>query len=102
MTAPDRSSDQPSSGHSETGVSLQVGSHWNAPLPHPNDFEHYERVHPGSADRILRMAETEQQARIHTNEARERRLRTGMRFGVLVPLSTLAAAILAMIFGKVA
>ncbi|MXY74971.1 MAG: DUF2335 domain-containing protein [Acidimicrobiia bacterium] len=73
LTAPDRSSDQPSSGHSETGVSLQVGSHWNAPLPHPNDFEHYERVHPGSADRILRMAETEQQARIHANEARERR-----------------------------
>ena len=54
-------------------MSLQVGSHWNAPLPHPNDFEHYERVHPGSADRILRMAETEQQARIHANEARERR-----------------------------
>ncbi len=46
------------------------------------------------------MAEMEQQARIHANDLREQRLSAGMRFGVLVPLSTLAAAILAMILGR--
>lgn len=34
------------------------------PIPHPDDFRGYEEVLPGSADRILKMAEKEQESRI--------------------------------------
>ena len=33
------------------------------PLPAPDDYAHYEAVHPGAAERILRMAESNQQHR---------------------------------------
>lgn len=34
------------------------------PIPAPNEFEYYEKVLPGAADRILRMAEKEQESRL--------------------------------------
>ena len=49
--------DSPQSG----GNSLQVlqATRRSGPLPVPQDFEHYDRVVPGAAERILRMAESE-------------------------------------------
>lgn len=41
-------------------VALQRHISRSGPLPAPEDFEHYERVLPGGADRILKMAENEQ------------------------------------------
>ncbi|MFQ7172706.1 MAG: DUF2335 domain-containing protein [Thomasclavelia ramosa] len=32
---------------------------YSGPIPHPSDFEQYERVLPGAADRILTMAENQ-------------------------------------------
>ena len=42
------------------------------PIPAPAEFEHYERVLPGAADRILTMAEKEQSARISLKEQQHR------------------------------
>lgn len=42
---------------------LQVIEHresYKGPIPRPDDFENYERILPGAADRILKMAELEQ------------------------------------------
>jgi uncharacterized membrane protein len=45
--------------------SLTVSQEYQGPLPPGGEFEHYERVHPGAAERILAMAEREQ-ARRHS------------------------------------
>lgn len=40
-----------------------VGVEYQGPLPPPSSFEHYERVLPGAADRILKMAEQQAEHR---------------------------------------
>ena len=42
------------------GEIVEVDTEWNAPLPSPIDFQRYEDTLPGTANRILGMAETEQ------------------------------------------
>ena len=42
---------------------VQVDTEWNAPLPSPIDFRGYEDTLPGAANRILEMAENEQDHR---------------------------------------
>jgi len=49
---------------------------YQAPLPPPAMLEHYERVLPGSADRILRMAE---QQSAHRQDLEARKLRSDIR-----------------------
>ena len=47
---------------------IQIRAEFHAgPLPHPDIMEQYERMQPGTLDRLLTMAETEQQARIDHN-----------------------------------
>lgn len=36
-----------------------AAQHYSGPIPQPTDFEKYEKVLPGSADRILKMAENQ-------------------------------------------
>lgn len=53
--------------HKQVPVSRNVTvqqAHYQGPLPLPNHFEGYERVLPGSAERIIAMAEKEQDHRI--------------------------------------
>lgn len=53
----------------EPGGMMQVmGMGYSAPLPLASEFEHYEKVQPGAADRILTMAEKEQEARHRQDE----------------------------------
>lgn len=47
------------------------------PLPEAHEMEHYERVLPGSADRILSMAENEVSHR-HTMDSRGQIIGTGL------------------------
>ena len=57
--------------HVVKGVaSLQTQS-FSGPIPHPSDFAEYERVLPGTAERILSMAERESAFR---HEAERKRL----------------------------
>lgn len=50
-------------------VAMMVQKTYRGPLPTPESFEHYEAVLPGSAERILAMAEKEQNHR-HSSEDR--------------------------------
>ncbi len=40
-------------------VAIETAVHFSGPLPHPKILAQYERVFPGSAERILTMAEQE-------------------------------------------
>lgn len=46
-----------------TYQSVSIRKMRSAPLPHPSEFEKYEKVLPGSADRILKMAENQSKHR---------------------------------------
>lgn len=71
---------------------LQVASSaettFSGPLPRPEDFEKYNQIEPGAADRILSMAEKEQQIRADGQAgmlANDRRRITGAAWiGVLL------------------
>ena len=44
-------------------VSTRIEKSFSGPLPAPEDFEHYNKVLPDAAHRIMAMAENEQQIR---------------------------------------
>ena len=46
---------------------IEISQTWSAPLPHPGDLAQYENIVAGAGDRILRMAEEEQNHR-HSQE----------------------------------
>lgn len=51
----------------------RVEAHFKGPLPPPNILSQYDRVFPGLGDRIVTMAEREQQARIRSAEESDAR-----------------------------
>lgn len=80
-----------------------ITQQWQGPLPPPAALESFERVIPGSADRILTMAEKEQGARIaHEKTALDAsvlQLKRGQIYGVLILLAAIGGAILTAYFG---
>ena len=50
----------------DEGVDFEL---FQGPLPHVEDFAAYDRVLPGAAHRILKMAERDQKARLRQNVA---------------------------------
>lgn len=50
-------------------VSMMVEKYHSGPLPCPEDFEEYDRILPGAAERIFQLAEREQRHR-HEQEAK--------------------------------
>lgn len=77
-------------------ITTFVRKHHSGPLPAPDDFEHYDRVVPGAAERILAMAET-QQAHRHKQEGRAILLAYAVRltgqFGAMVALLALLGTV---------
>lgn len=78
-------------------------NHYSGPLPSPAHFEAFERVLPGSAERILKMAETEQ-ARRHATDliaqrAYNRETATGQWFALVIGLVTVIAGMYAAVNG---
>lgn len=49
-------------------VAIGQSLSYEGPLPHPDLFKRYEETLPGAADRILKMAESEQNQRHQTNK----------------------------------
>ena len=88
-----------------------VRTEFSGPLPHPSLLAGYEQVLPGLADRIVRMAESEQK---HDLEMRDRALsadiadmkagraeaRIGQVFGLTIGLAGLSAASFLAINGE--
>ena len=47
---------------------VQLQYHYSGPIPHPNMFRDYERIMPGSGDRILALVEKRQEHSIKMQE----------------------------------
>lgn len=61
--SPPKPAEQP--GEQRTVVAhQQTIKRYSGPIPAPEALEHYNRIVPGAADRIIRMAELEQQSRL--------------------------------------
>ena len=51
---------------------MQIGAPATSPIPPPEQLAQYEQVVPGSADRLIRMAEEQSAARIYLMKAQGR------------------------------
>lgn len=81
----------PRSENSSKTIAHHIEQRFSGPLPPPKILEQYERVLPGSAERILKMAEKEQGHR-HSVEKTETDgifglQRRGQLFGFLIAIS---------------
>jgi len=72
-------------------VSMSRSEKFSGPLPHPDHFKEYEDILPGSADRILKMAEKQQS---HNNDMEKRYFRTDNITGVLGIVSAFGISII--------
>ena len=74
------------------------------PLPPPADFEHYERICPGAADRILKVMEREQVHRqeltLKLAETEATNAKRGLPIGGAVALLAVCGATLVGLFGS--
>jgi hypothetical protein len=63
--SPDVSEHRATESHGTTRpITGIISAHWSGPLPPPAELEKIDRIIPGGADRLLRMAEKEQTHRI--------------------------------------
>lgn len=89
--------------HSVVSVSRSLES-FEGPLPPPDVLEGYERMLPGSAERILRMAEQQAEHRrvvlITLVEADTSRARWGLWLGAVVALVFVLAAVVMVLAGQ--
>jgi len=105
----------PEAGESdnERGVSRQfVQAAYVGPLPPAAEFERYEDALPGAADRILAMAEREQQARLNRETTHQQlvvedqklvrqQVKRGQVFGLAVSLAAILCGTITAIVGSV-
>jgi len=95
-------STQPAQAIAGGGVQISHHEAFSGPLPHPGHLAQYEQVHPGLADRIVKLVEREQEAQHemqgnvvehHEIEIRgDQRLRTmGMVLAAVVALAWMVA-----------
>jgi uncharacterized membrane protein len=69
---------------------VQIASRgYQGPIPDPESFERYENCLPGSADRILKMAEREQEARLAQEPIDKQREFFGRITGQIAGISSL-------------
>lgn len=76
---------------------------FSGPLPHPLILEHYNKIVPGAAERILVMAEKqskhrrELEAKVISSEIKDAKL--GLWFGFLIGMSTIMGGVIVMVSG---
>lgn len=76
-------------------------SHFSGPLPHPDILERYASIRPDFPERILVMAEREQEAQIANAATAIRAETTGLTFVAISFAITPIASIVAMIVGAI-
>ncbi len=97
-TAPKEAGKPPAQPHQPNNNGGQIlAAQWQGPLPPPAALEHFDRIIPNGAERIMVMCEKEQDGRL-TNERRftlaEIFIEGGTRLvGALLILACVAAAI---------
>jgi uncharacterized membrane protein len=85
--------------HQPNSVSLQVAKGFSGPVPPPDLLAGYESVLPGSAERIIRMAETEQSHR-HGREQSQDQLQEAFQRNIAREVTT--GQICALLIGIIA
>ncbi|MCY3652133.1 MAG: DUF2335 domain-containing protein [bacterium] len=65
-------------------------------MPTPSDFQGYEKALPGAADRILKLAEREQELRISNDQSEARRSLIGIVLGFLLSGTSVGGGVWAM------
>ncbi len=58
---------KPSKNNQQNSISFQQSTIFSGPIPHPEILSQYEKISPGFANRIIAMAEKEQDERIKLN-----------------------------------
>lgn len=83
---------------------LLVSEKFSGPMPHPRHLREYEDILPGSAERILRMAEESLAANQKMDEMIVRGgiadATRGMNYGLLAFLASLAGALICAAIGQ--
>ncbi|MEO2039595.1 MAG: DUF2335 domain-containing protein [Martelella sp.] len=88
----------------ERVVSVVASEKFSGPIAHPRHMREYENILPGSANRIIKMAEKEQAHNIETEakiiDAQIRDQKRGMHYGLASLLFLVAAALVAGLLGN--
>lgn len=78
--------------------------HFSGPLPDPMVLDQYEKILPGSADRIIKLAEKQSEHRIEIEKkvinSNIKKSEKGLLYGLVIGIATLISATLIGIFGK--
>lgn len=77
----------------------QASSSFQGPIPHPDHFAQYDKVLPGAAERILKMAEREQENRHKHEDVTDRLFLRGLYLGTLIIVLLIGLAVLALYLG---
>lgn len=76
---------------------------FSGPIPHPDILRQYENILPGSADRILKMAENQQAHRINLESlavpSQLKSNRRGQTFGAIICFAILIVSVVFAYFG---
>ena len=80
----------------------------SGPLPDPEDFKKYEEVLPGSADRIMKMAENNQENRLELQKIEQEKYYNsndkitskGITSSTIISIAGISGAVLLGIFGN--
>jgi len=87
----------------KVGIAAQV-SFWQGQFPPPEAVRTYDEVHPGAWDRIIRMAEKQQDAVISASDKamdyQQKDTRRGQILGAFVTLACIGGAIYCAIIGQ--
>jgi uncharacterized membrane protein len=83
----------------ERVVSIFSSESWFGPLPHPDSLRAFERTCPGAADRIIRMAEKEQDHRHATSDRRLGITERGQHYGLTIGLAGLGVTAILGLWG---
>ncbi|MEK7117594.1 MAG: DUF2335 domain-containing protein [Patescibacteria group bacterium] len=76
---------------------LQITEHFSGPLPHPKILEHYDRIVPGAADRIIKKFESQTEHRQFLENkvinGDNFRATLGLIFGFIIAMSAIFGGI---------
>ena len=100
---PPKSPQQQPQKKTETTKAVVQKQEFSGPLPPPNTLGHYEQIHPGAADRIIAMAESQS---VHRQELEKfvvtgniKQALRGQVFGLIVGLTAIIGGVYCVIRG---
>jgi uncharacterized membrane protein len=81
-------------------IEATFAQHFRGPLPPPELLDHYEKILPGGAERIFRMAEKEQDHRHALEKTLPELAKWGQRFGFFLGMAGILGGVYLVATGK--